>query len=73
MELNLRLHDKQIDEVRQAVSHRWADLDKKAKALEQIGIQSNAREKMAVLEEIIQTMEPQLTLDHEVTPPPEAW
>lgn len=71
--LTIKLHGTQIEEARQAFSHRWADLDKKAKANEAAGIKCDAREKMAVLEEIIRSIEPQADLLDGIEHPPEAY
>jgi len=71
--LTVILYGKQIDELRQALGHRWSSLDKKAKANESEGIQSDAREKMATLEELMRTCDPQMDIVDQIEPPPESF
>ena len=73
MDLTLKLYGKQVDEARQAFSYRWSQLEKRAKANEAEGVDSDAREKMTVIEEIMRAMEPQADLIDEIEHPPEAF
>jgi hypothetical protein len=72
-DFTLKLSDKYAAEVRQAISHRWANLEKRAKQNEQEGVTSDAREKMVLLEEVMRTMEPQIDLVDEINHPPERY
>lgn len=73
MELTVKLADQYLDETRKALNTRWQMLDKRAKTNEQEGIDSDARTRMGILEEVMRQLDPQIDLVDEINRPPESY